>query len=475
MPARRGFRQAELEMDRTIRLVRQFPLPTCVLAILCGIGVQPRAAGAQEAGDSVRAEVDSLRIEIDSLRAALRRLEEAQAEGEQRDELEALLEAAEEAAADAPPDDPQAEGQFVGRQRSLQALNPEISVNADFFAFSNPDDPDDNNFVPREFEFSFQSSLDPYSRAKIFLAYHTPGGELIPFEGDDGSGHGHGEEGEESGFELEEAYLEWVALPGGFSLKLGQFFQQLGTMNRWHSHALPFQTRSLPHLAFIGEENLSQAGASARVLLPIGGAGTYEAVFEVTRSSNELLYGESTKPSFLGHLNAFWQLSQAWDLDLGLSATGGPFRLDPEDEEGEEPPTDPLDPIAFDQRFYNAEASLTWTPPGRSLYRGFNLRGGVMVRDPSGMEGLRTAWGTWVWGEYQLGRQWFVGGRYEWVQEPDDPDESAWLVAPTLTWWQSEWVRLRAEFDHLEDPAGVRNLFLIQFTFAMGPHKHETY
>jgi hypothetical protein len=460
-------------MDNKPQPLHRLTVPIAVLAIAAAIAGGPRAVAAQDVGDSIRSEVDSLRVEIDSLRAALRRLEAERAEEEQRDELEALLEAAEEAAADVPPDDPQAqEGQFVGRQRSLQALNPEISVNADFFAFSNPDDPDDNNFVPREFEFSFQSSLDPYSRAKIFLAYHTPGGELIPFEGEEG--HGHGEDGEEAGFELEEAYLEWVALPGGFSLKLGQFFQQLGTMNRWHSHALPFQTRSLPHLAFIGEENLSQAGASARVLLPIRGAGTYEAAVEVTRSSNALLYGESNKPSFLGHVNAFWQLGQAWDLDVGVSATGGPFRLDPAEEE-EEPPTEPLDPIAFDQRLYAAEGSLTWTPPGRSLYRGFNLRGGVMVRDPSGLEGLETAWGTWVWGEYRLGRQWLVGGRYEWVQEPDDPDESAWLIAPTLTWWQSEWVRLRAEFDHLEDPAGVRNLFLIQFTFAMGPHKHETY
>ena len=61
------------------------------------------------------------------------------------------------------------------------------------------------------------------------------------------------------------------------------------------------------------------------------------------------------------------------------------------------------------------------------------------------------------------------------MQEPDDPDESAWLVAPTLTWWQSEWVRLRAEYNHLSDPFGTQNQVLIQFTFAMGPHKHETY
>ena len=98
-----------------------------------------------------------------------------------------------------------------------------------------------------------------------------------------------------------------------------------------------------------------------------------------------------------------------------------------------------------------------------------------MVRDPTGLDELRTAWGTWAWGEVRVGRHWQIGGRYEWVQRPEDPDESAWLVAPTLTWWQSEWVRLRAEYNRMTDPFGTQNQFLIQFTFAMGPHKHETY
>jgi hypothetical protein len=55
-------------------------------------------------------------------------------------------------------------------------------------------------------------------------------------------------------------------------------------------------------------------------------------------------------------------------------------------------------------------------------------------------------------------------------------DDSAWLISPTLTWWQSEWVRIRAEYDHLERSMGeTTNLFALQITFAMGPHKHETY
>jgi hypothetical protein len=52
-----------------------------------------------------------------------------------------------------------------------------------------------------------------------------------------------------------------------------------------------------------------------------------------------------------------------------------------------------------------------------------------------------------------------------------------WLVSPTLTWWQSEFVRIRAEYDFLSGIEGGdgSGMFILQATFAMGPHKHATY
>lgn len=70
-----------------------------------------------------------------------------------------------------------------------------------------------------------------------------------------------------------------------------------------------------------------------------------------------------------------------------------------------------------------------------------------------------------------------MGARTDWVQDPVDPDQSAWLLSPTLTWWQSEYVRVRLEYDLLGRSAITSNegLFVLQVTFAMGPHKHESY
>ncbi len=456
--------------------------PLCLAAL--AVFLLSTSVGAQERNDSLSARIDSLQARIDSLEAAMRELDGGGAEVQQ-DPVEALRAAAEEAARAADEDEDAQEPEFVGRQRSLQALNPEISVNADFLAFTETGNPDVDNFLPREVEFAFQAPLDPFSRAAIFLGYHTPGGELIPFaaalddvEPDDGEAHedpaatdAHDEHG---GIELEEAYVEWVSLPGGVALKIGQFYQQLGAMNRWHRHALPFQSRPLPHLVFVGAEPLSQAGASARILLPVGRNAAYEATLELTRSSNPALFGDSRQPSFLGHLNGFWQLTESWDLDLGATALGGRFRLE-SDEHAGDGTVEELSVLEFDQRLYSLEGSVTWRPAARSLYRGLNVRGGAVVRDPRGADDLETNWGAWIWSEWRLGRRWLAGARYEWVQDPGASGESAWLLAPTLTWWQSEWVRVRFEWDHLDDPAGAVNALLLQFTFAMGPHKHETY
>jgi hypothetical protein len=75
------------------------------------------------------------------------------------------------------------------------ALNPEISVTGDLRAQSVSSAPHDDTFTAREFEVGFQSALDPYSTAKVFLA---------------------AEDGEIS---IEEGYAYFTALP--LHLRLG--------------------------------------------------------------------------------------------------------------------------------------------------------------------------------------------------------------------------------------------------------------
>ena len=440
-----------------------------LLALAGILAVGPAGAQAQ---DVPAAQLDSLQAELELLRARLDSLADVvgpgQAEPQVRDHeeeatdaLARLRAAARAAAGDAAADTTaRAQGtqEFVGRARSLQALNPEITFTGDVYASIETENRGEDNFFPRAFELSLASALDPYTRAKITMTTWDPSGTIEVFPDPAGV-----YERADAIFLVEEAYLEWVNLPGGIGIKAGRLFQQFGQFNRWHVHALPFTSRALPNLTFLGQEPLAQDGFSVHWLLPTGGTGAYEATVEVTTRRNEKLWAESRGISFLGHFNAFWELSASTDLDLGISAVRG-NRL--------------ADGLVSRNALYSANAAFYWAPPARSLYRSLTLRAGVMRLDPeevTGVVGPQPALGIWTLAEFKFARQWIGSGRYDWVENPMNPDETAWIASPALTYWQSEYVRVRAEYDILGNPGKTTGQFTLRITFAMGPHRHETY
>lgn len=442
-------------------------------ALLVWFCVAALSAATASAQTPVQASVDSLRAELARLQVqldSLRRIVGSGAAAPRADTAADPIAAVRAAAAAALAGDTAAadvagvqEGEFVGRQRNLNVFNPEISVTGDIFAFVRSADVDEDNFVPREFEVALQSNLDPYSRAKVFVAHHRHGGEIEPFETHlEPGGDAEAEHGEEAETEIEEGYVEWVSLPGGLGLKVGKFRQRFGKLNRWHAHALPAQQLPLPFVAFVGEEGLAQTGAAVHWLLPLHGAGTYEVWTEVTRSDSEPVFGESRGVSVLGHVNAFWQLSSATYLELGASAIAGQYASETVE-------------TGFGGRVFGIDATYDWTPPARARYRQATLHAGVMLsRNPVQVAG-EDARGAYAIGEFRFAQQWIAGARWEWVENPLDASERTWLASPSLTWWQSEYVRLRAAYEFVDRLGERFGQLVLQTTFAMGPHKHETY
>ena len=446
-----------------------FFLTAATLGLAC-LFAAPRPVLAQNpTTDSLRAQMRILMRQVDSLRAVLARMEAGAARPDTAADPLARIRAAAAAAAagaDTAAAETPAEPTFVSRQRNLSALNPEISVSGDVFAFSRSTADARDNFAAREFEISFVSNLDPFSRAKVFVAHHSPGGEIGPFadpHAEDGEA-GHGGE-----VEIEEGYIEWIGLPGGFNVTLGKFRQRFGKLNRWHAHALPAQQYPLPIQAFMGEEGLGQAGVSVHWLAPLHGFGTYEVWGEVARNGNETMFGESRGLSALGHLNAFWDLSPSTYFELGFSGITGGY--------GPESVTAaPGDFVPTTNRLFGADFTLDWRPPAQAKFRQATLHGSLLVnrRAAGDGEALR-ALGGFLVGEYKFATQWTIGGRYEYTENPADPDVHAWLAGPSLTWWQSEYVRLRTAYEFYRGPEDRFGQFVLQATFAMGPHKHENY
>jgi len=408
----------------------------CLLALpVVARGQQP----AQRQLDSLAAEVRALKARLDSLRAMLGRRPAAApgaAAQDTADELRALRAAAGAAAgtdtlrlrADTAPT------RFVGRERSQTQLNPEISVTGNLHGLVQTDGPQRDNFELHEIEFSFQAALDPYSHTKVFAGVH------------------------EGGLEIEEGYFYYTGLPGRMRLDLGVFRQQLGELNRWHLHAVPETEYPVALTSFTGEEGLAGTGASLYRAFP--GLGTHEVWAQVTMGANEVLFDGGSRPAYLVHLNNFWQLGRSTYMQIGAT---GVYGTNPD--------------TALKTTLGAVDFRFTWRPPARALYRDWTLRGEVyrLKKERGGVGDVRL--GGYLGTTYKLGQRWIAGVRSDYVEAPEGPNEITRQVVPSLTWWQSEWVFLRAEFTHRLTPvAGAnRNQLVLQAVWAIGPHKHETY
>ncbi len=447
-------------MDLTIHVPWHRLGAYALIALASVVSASPAHAQERQTQtrDSLQAQVANLLARIDSLERTVARIAGAGAArtdtaGAGEDELVALLTAA-KAAAGPPDTTDQANRQFVDRSRSQSGLNPEISATADVRIQVQGEGPQSHNVDVREFELALQSPLDPFSSTKIFASFS------------------------EEGVGIEEGYAYWTGLPGHIRLDLGRFREQFGELNRWHPHELPWSEYPLAIREYLGEEGLAGDGLGLYWLVPAGGGawGAHELTVQTTLADNPTLFEGGHRLAFLGHLNNFWNLSPAAFVQLGVSALYG------------ENPDSALRTTTFGVDF-----RVSWRPPRQGSYRSFTLRAeGFATRHeiracpaPSSAPCADPRWagptryGGYAAAEYQLGRRLFAGLRYDYVQPLRDGDAIR-TVVPNLTWWQSEWVYVRAEFQHGSialDPAlpGVTNRFLIQAVWAIGPHKHETY
>ena len=206
--------------------MRKQRLSWCLLAIaLCATPAAARQVPTQQ--DSILIQLRQLLRRVDSLEHLVANLRAAGADtAGPIDELAALRAAARAAAGTGTTRADTTVSQ-VSRTGNLRVLNPEISVTGDVVgSYIAPGGASNSaSWTPREFEFSFQSALDPYTRTKIFVTREEDF-EIAGFPEEEGA------EEEGGSFEIEEGYMYWVGLPGGFGAKIGKFRQEIGLYNR---------------------------------------------------------------------------------------------------------------------------------------------------------------------------------------------------------------------------------------------------
>jgi hypothetical protein len=394
--------------------------------------------------DSLAATLERLNRRIEAIRSSRCPSGAAPQAADSSGDLAALRAAAAAAAGQARPPDatdtiqavPSAEApaQPAAGPRGANLLNPEISATGDVRLVA--EEGSRGNAEAREFEFAFQSALDPYSNTKIFLA------------------------AAEDGVEIEEGYIYWTGLPGRLRVDLGKFRQQVGDLNRWHAHALPETEYPLVYQRYFSEEGLAGVGLSLYTTLPLSLAGgTHEVWLQGTTAESDPLLAGAGQLLFLGRLQNFWQLSRTTYAQVGVTGLGG-------DNNGAD----------LRSRMVGLDFRMTYRPPEAGTRRDITFRAEGYRLHATDLGATTNRYGAFLDLAARISRRWIFGARYDHVEAPRGPDDTEWRITPNITWWQSEFVYLRLEGEHRHtDLEGGGNKLSLQAVWAMGPHKHETY
>ena len=364
-------------------------------------------------------------------------------------------------------------GLFKSGARALQALNPEISVTADALGslYLNDDmyvageigheghdhgGVERSGFAFRAFELAIQANLDPYSSTKLVFAMH--GGSP----------------------ELHEGYVAWTGIIPRTSLTVGKFNQQLGVINRWHEHAFDQLDRPLVHQKFLGHHGLVGTGVSLRTIIPPAWAHAQELTLEVTNGANEELFaGEFFSiPTVLGHMKNYWDLSDSTYFELGLTGLWG--------VNNRRGVVDETSGLVVDEPWRHTvlaatDLSLAWVPVGRAKYRGVTWRSELLYLrkqvDHEGEVESGDALAGFSYLDVRIGPRAFVGARFDVGQNFDLHSNSwFWQASPYMTFWQSEFVFLRLQYNATRESAGeLAHAVFLQADWSAGPHKHDKY
>jgi hypothetical protein len=343
---------------------------------------------------------------------------------------------------------------------------PDISVVGDLVGDFSPKgstQEDASRLGIREVELAVQAVVDPYFRGDVFLGFSDA-----------------------EGVHIEQAFLTTTALPG-FEARLGRFLMPVGKVNNTHRHDL--HTIEYPWVVqmFFGPEGLKGTGAYlSKVFAPFGfyqelqltvidRFGEAPEGLTVEESPNKDLGGLG----FSARMRNYWDVSEAANFELSASAITG---------KREQPTTGAL-PGGFDalnarQSVVGADLTFRWRPLEQGLYKSFIAQVEFMrqenerVADPlfgGPVGGFNGAYGFARW---QMTRRLYVGGRYDWVEDPFTGGATLNAASGYLQWFPSEFSKLMLGYERLMPGApaatpkpDATNRILLQATFAIGPHK----
>jgi hypothetical protein len=328
--------------------------------------------------------------------------------------------------------------------RFIQSLNPDIAAIVDFAAgwYSNDqvvksgDDPAKSGFNAQEIEVALQAVVDPYFRADIFLT--------IP---------------NLQGIEVEEAFATTTHLPANFQVKAGIFRAGYGRQNTQHLHMQDFTRRPVVNALFLGIDGLRAPGLEINWLVP---RIPFYLLFAYSMFSVDPAASDTPLASFgggkrydfayLATAKAFWELSEATSLYVGLNYAHGKTSQSSTMSTVPGPPV-PSAATPYDNWYdhvFAGDLYLKWKPPNATrTWTSIAWQTEYFLRwIPdlliSGVKRPQLEGGLYSQIVLQVARRWYLGLRGEIVGIPNgDNVRREYAGAASVTFAMSEFARLR--------------------------------
>ena len=322
-----------------------------------------------------------------------------------------------------------------------KVFNPDIAVIGDFLGAAGRNTVDPlPALAMHESEATFQAIVDPYARADFFLSF--------------------GEEG----VDLEEGYVTFPALPGGLLFKAGKMRAAFGKVNALHNHVLTWTDRPLVTENLVGgEEGISDAGLSVARLIP-NPWFFFEGTGQVFRGDSGELFHSNKRGdlSYVGHLRGYHDITENTNIDFGASYARG---------HNASGVIDDIDVGRFTTQLYGIDGTVRWRPLQRAIYRSFVGRTELMWSRREQPSAPQNSFGYFLSADYQFGRRWFAGVRYDRSERADDETLRDTGQSLLLTYWPSEFSQVRGQYRRTDYGIGeLANEFLFQFQFSIGAH-----
>ncbi len=451
-----------------------------------------------ETNDEIRA----IRRELESMREAyearMRELEERLQQAEARAREQAAATAALTEGQQASPPPPQAV-----YSSTASSFNPAISVILQGSLNSYSQNPDDyalpgfqlgdeaglaaEGFTLDETEIIASANVDHLFAAQTTIALH--------------------DDGHETEVELEEAYVDPLALPVGLGGRFGRFYSDIGYLNRFHPHTWDFRDNPLAYRAYLD----NQYGDDGVRLSWIAPTDIYLTLGTERFAGNKFPAGESQRT--LGDVQSLYLklggdmgTSHAWQA--GLSG----LWVDAHDRDSGGHSGDDTSAVSFsgDSTLAIADFVWRWAPQGNPRQRNLKLQSEFFYRDESGdlavsegaaaglldYDGTQKGW--YAQAVYQFVPHWRLGLRYDWLSADNDlsvldlggfADADALVAASgldsdghdpqrwsgMLDWSPSEFSRLRLQYNRDDSrPDASDNQWTLQYLMSIGSHgAHE--